>query len=374
MAINRDLSDMPFAGERGFPPSRAAFILPAVFDRWYEQWQQRQAYAPALPDRRFRASSAGKRCDRALQYEFMGVEGEPIELQTAWRFEAGHYVHNHIGEQLVELGTGWRREVRVDLKPLGVDGSAHADYARMVCREHGKPMLVVRRDPWQMPDGSDPHELVTYRCSNAVDILDGRYCETRPLYDGQRGADWDPPMERAEDVVEAKSKGGFQYKKAATNVGGPPIGPAHGDIMQGALAAKGLDCNRLSVIYVALENISNGMAESMGLGGWSQFAGEWHYAITDLAVHIDAEIARINRLLRATDAGVLVTRELSDIQEYPVGAHIVTPKLKDAPWIVLDGDRKIASGRTWQCGYCSMFERCVADGPGGTPAPTEDVV
>jgi hypothetical protein len=211
-------------------------------------------------------------------------------------------VHEALQDVLLQLFPGSEVEVKIDLLPIGVDGSA------------------------------------------TVDIVLAPTDDSRPV------------------VIEVKTINGFGFKKAATAFKGPAEGPRWGAIVQGALSAAALDAD-LIIAYLSLENLSPNLATSYGDGtDVGRFAAEWHFdheAVKQIAAD---ETARINRVLALTDAGVLAPRAIHDPEVHP-GGVVTNPDTGN--WMVLDGENVVGTGRTWMCGYCDHATKCAADGAGG---------
>lgn len=319
MPIHRDRSDLPRPADlAACPPVPTPEILGPLLHGWFDQYlaDGNATRAKAIPGTMFRASWAGARCDRALYYRMSDTpESEPLTIADAWRFNLGNAVHLYLQEMLPTLFPHSDVEVPVDLRPLGVDGSATVD-------------------------------IVTYT---------------------------DDSRSSVDAVVEIKSINGFGFKKCATNFRGPATGPKHNAVVQGSLAAAALQARRLIVVYVSLENLSPNQAltylnvdDDIG-----KFAAEWHYTADEVAALAAAEVARVNRVARyLTHAdGVLPPRALHD-PEVPTGAIITDPAHQSGAWQVTDATSVIDAGTTWHCGYCNFRSRCLTDGPGGQPADT----
>lgn len=362
MAIRRDLSDLPTAAARpARPPAKTSVVVEQIADAWYQQWLTSgdAEYLPAVAGRWYRASFAGQRCDRQQYYALAGEErSNPTSIAGIWRMKLGNLVHDELGNVIEQLGDGWRTEVIVDLEPIGVDGSAHADMARFVCVHCGAPILME-----DAPDNVvGTTEIVCY-CSDL--------CADHDVFEIVRTAKhehtWSPAHERAADVVEFKTMGGYGFKMAVTTQGGPPEGAKFGHIIQGAICADGLGCDRLTVAYMGMEPVSPKLAQAYAVNETQRFAAEWHFSVSTLRPYLDREYARIRQLQQRVMAKRIPLAELHE-PEIPVGAHIVDPMRQR--WEVADADGRIAQTgqHPWICDYCDWRDRCVADGPDAAPA------
>lgn len=368
MPTRRSIEDIPTGGSRpSFPPAREPKIVGHVAELWFAKHLAAGTdYAPAIPGTKYRMSNAGIRCDRAQYYALTATEkSNPPGIADMWRMNAGSMIHEALGSTLAELGHGWRTEVIVDARPL-IDGSGHADLVQFVCIHCGAHIEHVEI----LQQYSDGAELHSMQCSAGC-------AQGDPFTIKRTGAGehtWAPGFERAAYVCEFKTINGYGFKMSATNQAGPPEGPKFGHIVQGALAAHALDCAKLIIAYMSLENVSPGLAAAYGTGEIGRFTAEWHYRMADLAPIIDAEVARIQRLQRCADAGLMPLTELHDPSSFPPGAFVSDPKdgRTKGLWITRDPDTgaTVSFGEAWNCQYCDWRDRCRADGP---EAATTDV-
>lgn len=306
MQIRRDLSSLPSPEVAAKAPTPNMVLVPAVFEHWNERYVAGHEYLPAIPELPFRNSDVGKRCDRELGYALAGVEkSNPPEVASNWRFRLGQFVHDEFQAALVEVmrakGEDWRIEDSVDLRPIGIEGSAHGD---VVCYRDDKPFIVV----------------------------------------------------------EVKSVPGFSFKTTATTFKGPPQGPKHDHVMQAALIAAALGAPNVLIVYISLESVSPQMVTSLGVGEVGRFAAEWKYTVEELRPLIDHEIGRIQRAIRNHQRQLLPARTLDD-PEVPGGA-VVTDVNRGA-WMLYDPatGNVTRTGTTWRCDYCHWRDRCRDDGP-----------
>lgn len=304
--IKNDLGGLPYPSKSGGqPPVAQPMVVPVLAESWLRKYDAagQTEKAKAIAERRFRASWAAKRCDRALAYALTDVAGEPPSLADHWRFGLGTMVHEYLQDVFVGLFPQTKVEVPVDLQPLGLDGSATVD-------------------------------MVIYADNGDVDT-----------------------------VVEIKTINGFGFKKSATAFKGPAEGPRFSAVVQGSLAAAALGAQRLIIAYLSLENLSPSIALSYGDGSTvGQFAAEWHYDRDEFLPIASAEVDRINKVFSLVEADVLPPRELHD-PEYPEGVVVTIPE--KGLFTLSQGDQVLHSGRTWMCDYCNHRATCISDGEGG---------
>jgi hypothetical protein len=314
MPIKTDRSDLPYPErEAGHPPDRNPIIVPIVAQRWYDTYlaDGNDTKAHALPGRRFRASWAGKRCDRSLQYAMQGTPASnPPSLADHWRFGIGTMVHEIVQTTLPGAFPNSDIELPVDLRPIGIDGSASTD-------------------------------IVLYT---------------------------DESKTQAKLVVELKSINGFGFKNTATTFKGPPEGPKYGHIVQGALAAAALNAtDGLRIGYLSLENLSPNMATYSDSEA-GRFCAEWHFTLAQCKQLAQREAHRIGRVNAWIDIDGLTERALHD-PSIADGAVVTDPRR--GMWSQIIGTQVVDAGSTWFCGYCDHRDQCIADGPGGY-APNAD--
>lgn len=365
MATRRDLSNLPRAASPpARPPAKTSIVVEQIADAWYQQWRASgdAEYLPAVAGRWYRASFAGQRCDRQQYYALAGIErSNPTSIAGVWRMKLGNLVHDELGRVIEQLGQGWRTEVIVDLEPVGVDGSAHADLARFVCIHCDAPIDCVEIN-LNGGDEDGPADLLM--CCSAE-------CRDHVTFSIRRTAKhehtWSPEHERAADVCEFKTQGGYGFKMAVTTQGGPPEGAKFGHIIQGAICADGLGCDRLTVAYMGMEPVSPKLAKAYAVNETQRFAAEWHFSVATLRPYLEREYARIKRLQQRVTARRIPLAELHE-PEIPVGAHIVDPMRQR--WETVDADGRIAQTgeHPWICDFCDWRDRCVADGPDAAPA------
>jgi hypothetical protein len=309
MPINRDLSDLPSSSGYGDPPRAVPRLVTKLAEAWHAQLTDEFAHG-AIPELPYRGSDSGKRCDRQLQYSLSKLpDTDPNDIASVWRMNIGTMVHEAIQRIFPAAfdGDGTTVEVErvLDLREIGIPGSQRVD------------MVLTNAEGVVVP-------------------------------------------------LELKTINGFGFKKMATTFKGPPDGPRSGHRLQLAFSVVALDAPYGVLGYLSLENISPDLLKSMygpDALAVQQFAAEWVVSRDEAEVLVARERRRIERVLKAVDAEVLVSRELSD-PEYPLGATVVNPST--GAWSVLDQGMVVETGRTWMCDYCNQRSRCIQDGPGGS--------
>ncbi len=305
--IKKSISDLPFPEARAaHPPSNKPFFAQAIGDAWYQQYKDdgKDTLELAVPEAGpYRASYAGKRCDRQLYYALAGTpESNPSDLADAWRFELGHRVHDMAQEMVARCWPGGENEVNVDLNTIGIPGSAHVDT-----------------------------------------VID---------HEGHK------------TVVEIKSATGYSFKMATTTFGGPPEGPKFSAILQGAMAAAAISAERLVIVNFALENLSKSWA--YGEAPVTRFAGEWHYMVSDLQPAIDYEVQRVADILKFVELEEVPEPYVHDPGEVAVGKLAEGARITDPSkglWIVENEEEEIVdTGKYWLCGYCEYRDTCMKEG------------
>ena len=308
MPINNDLTRLPrSSNELGAPPTSKPFVaeaLAAAWEHWYEE-QGLKSRDLAIPEAGpYRGSMASSRCDRQLYYALAGVEvTNPSDMSDYWTFWLGQLVHEALEPIVLEMYPG-ASEVKIDLRSIGIPGSAHSDL------------------------------------------------QVEAMIDGHR------------TLIEIKSTNGFSFKTQAAKFNGPPQGPRYGSVMQALLAADAQGIDRVVILLVSLERIGPNLVEWATDTEAGRFLAEWHYTVSEMREQIDAEKARILRMVDLVEHDELPTRELND-PEYPAGAVVQEPKPSRAPWTLTLNGAVRDSGTYWGCGYCRFRDRCQSDGPGG---------
>jgi hypothetical protein len=164
-------------------------------------------------------------------------------------------------------------------------------------------------------------------------------------------------------VGEWKSVGGYQMKRMSTGGKSPAEGPRLSAFLQGAICAANTEgCDELVVGIVSLENMSPAEAKRAGVDEFGRWGAEWTYPESVFRPAAEAEIARLDAVLAATDLGLAVPRTAPML---PLGAEIMDPST--GAWQLRTEDQGfiIDSGTAWLCAYCGHRERCVADKEAG---------
>lgn len=335
MIRNQGPMDLPDrARDAGVPPLAQPEYVNRIAAVWQDEYDAEEGYgrARSLPEAGpYRGSFASIRCDRQLHYAMTEVpcdngcewgktatthdcrmvgnsicpkcegtgkiplpQSNPPTIADKWRFKTGKWVHAEIEKLLPQVFPTAEAEVVVDLRPIGIPGSAHAD--------------MINND----------------------------------------------------EVIEIKSVGGFSHKMMSTTFNGPPEGPKEGSILQAALAAAARNADRVRIIHLSLENLSPKMASSFADTELGRFASEWVFDIEGLMPDVEAEVRRVNRLLKFQGTDILPARELHD-KEAERGAVVTDPKR--GVWEVHNADGGLTASRTtWRCMYCPHQDRCIKDG------------
>jgi len=314
MPVAKDLSDLPKADKpTGLPPVTEPSFVNVIAESWFNQYlangeHMRSKADESLP---YRASYAALRCDRQLHYAMSGVERPVPNIADAYRMSLGTLVHSGLESAIHEAFPLAAFEAEVDLRSIGVAGSAHAD-------------------------------IVTYH-----DKLGGK----------------------VDAVVEVKTVNGFGFKSMASDFKGPASGPRSGHILQAALSAMALDADRVVIAYLSMENLSPNMKRYVA-SDIGRFAAEWHFTRDEYRAIALKEVARIQRVTQWLSIPDLIAPTTVHDTEVPEGAYI-----QDADrgmWIVNNDGQITDTGRIWFCDYCDFRDKCIADNPrylAGTTAP-----
>jgi len=306
LRIQNNISDLPTAStDNGVPPVSDPQIGVALAQAWFDGYvaDGNVDKARAIPESPYRASYASKRCDRQLYYALSNTpESEPLTIASAWTMGLGTMVHEHFQAKYLEMFPDALVEPVGDLRPIGIDGSGHAD------------IVVTDKET------------------------------------GER------------TLVELKTTGGFSFKMMATTFKGAPQGPRFSYLLQSAMMAKALDCDKVIIVLLSLEPVSAALAEQYSEDEASRFVAEWHYDITELLNIIEDERVRVNHILHNVRLSDLPRRIITD-PEFPAGATVTAPLASRAPWVVYDeGNQIVDSGQYWGCAYCAWRTQCHEDG------------
>lgn len=355
--IRRTIDDLPRAqAAAARPPSKNMLVLQPVVDAWWDA--HTDDYEKAISELPYSASMSSQRCDRSLWYTLTGVEeSNPPTVADVWRMDLGSMVHATLQSQLAALGQqGWRREVLVDLRNVGVQGSAHADLVQFLCIHCDAPIHM--EDVSALPDHV-PVSIAAH-CSVECDGSKTFYVERNHKGDHT----WSPEHERADVTCEFKTIAGYAFKLSTTSFKGPPEGAKFPHVLQGGMCADALGCNKVVVAYLSMELVSPELAKAYCDSEIGRFAAEWHFTVDELRPLLDTEYARINRVTALAAAGLRPTREIHD-PEIPAGATMIDP-MRSA-WIERALDGSVSNtGKMWHgnyCNYCRFQLLCNGDGP-----------
>lgn len=286
----------------GNPPSEAKY-LPAIIGAWLDAREAERDEARGEGSGSVIWASDAGRCSRQLHYDIRVRRGEidvtnPFTIADRWRFATGQMAHDAIEAGLALAFPGSEAEVKGEFGEGG-----------------------------------------TFRMDALIKTADGRVV-----------------------CAEWKSVGGYQFKRMATSGKSPAEGPRLSAFLQGAICAYSANADELVVGIVSLENMSPAEAKRAGVDEFGRWGAEWHYTPDEFRPAAEAEIARLNAVLEATDLGLEVPRTSPIL---PLGADITDPKTGGWQLRTGDGLYIVDSGSTWQCGYCSHAERCQADREAG---------
>ena len=356
--IRRTIDDLPRAqAAAARPPSKNMLVLEPVVQAWWDTHTDN--YEKAISDLPFSASMASQRCDRSLWYTMTGTtESDPPTVADVWRMDLGSMVHTTLQSQLHALGQqGWRREVLVDLRNVGIQGSAHADLVQFLCVHCDAPIIEVYSEVPLLPEGVEA--TIAVRCASECDASSP--FEVTRNHKGDHS--WHPEHERADVVCEFKTIAGYAFKLSATSFKGPPEGAKYAHVLQGGMCAESLGCNKLVVAYLSMELVSPELAKAYCDSEIGRFAAEWHFTVEELRPMLDAEYARINRVTALAAAELRPAREIHD-PEIPAGATMIDP-LRSS-WTLRDTEGNVIdTGKMWNgnyCNYCRFQQTCNTDG------------
>lgn len=299
--VKKDLSHLDVVRSQSYAPVAQPEFVSAVANAWYDDYiQQGNAHrSTAIADLPYRASNTALRCDRQLYFAMSGAERPLPNLADAYRMSLGTLVHAGLEPAIKRAFKNADFEVPVDLRPIGVPGSAHAD-------------------------------IVTYHD-------DGR-CDA---------------------VVEVKTVNGFGFKSMATDFKGPAQGPRSGHVLQAALSALALGADRVVIAYLAMENLSPSMSKYVE-GDLGRFAAEWHYTREEYTALAQAEIERINNVVAYLEFDTAPAPWVHDA-EVPAMSYISDPM--KGTWVTIDPKNPntiVDTGRVWFCDYCDFRDKCMA--------------
>lgn len=323
--------------DQGHPPSTRPEFVTALAQAWFDEAASKGFdLARAIPDAGpYRASFAGKRCDRELWYAINDVEqSNPPGIATHWGFAMGHHVHEALQAAVNKIHPHSRSEVDVDLNVIGIPGSAHAD--------------LVTYDPCEDCDGDCDPDTPDEWCAT---------CENTGLGD-------------CDAVIEIKSVNATGFATMCTKDRGAPEGPRSGHVMQAAMVGAALGARRIVIIYMALENFSNWRHRKFAFdqSDTGKFTAEFEFPIVGLLASVKDEARRIKWVAAQK---VVPPRRLND-PEFPVGSIITDPNPPSGNAIYhvdpeYDDRGQLTDfkgmGTWWNCkDYCNYRDTCVKAG------------
>ena len=302
--VKKDLSDLQTVRESyGKQPTSEPLYVKALAETWYQEYQDKGEHmkGTAIEGLPYRASYTAFRCDRQLGYALRNTPRPIPNIADAYRMSLGTLVHTGLEHAIQTAFPNAKFEVKVDLRSIGIPGSAHAD-------------------------------IVTYHPDGSVDA-----------------------------VVEFKTVNGFGFKSMATDFKGPAQGPRSGHVLQAALVAMALDADRVVIAYLAMENLSPTM-KSYVAGDLGRFAAEWHYDRDEYEAKALAEIDRIKHVIDLTELpDYIIPTQVHD-DAIPFGAYINDPSR--GQWLRLNSiDPNLIedTGTVWFCNYCDWKDQCITD-------------
>lgn len=282
-----------------------------------------------------RPSDAGK-CARQLGYVASGTpESDPADDASIIAMAAGARFFHKLWQDGVER---YFDELRLDYEAEHGEGAVPGPGIpwRVVIEEH-----FDRSDTTlTLPPRKEGDPGIEVPIEGSADLV---------VYDSE---------DNVLEVVDAKSKTGFAFKKSFKE--GVDLGPWTQSWIYGVL--KGAE--RIAVLNLAKENISVNAASKMrDVSEAERYSSEFTKLTRDWDLPGYKELARmwgINRL--AHEKGMLGKRV---IPEYGDGTEVIAPQ-----------QGLFENGTTaWQCvGYCSWQQQCVTDGPGRVPIPETSVL
>jgi hypothetical protein len=370
MAFN-DLSHLPTgpSGD-GNPPTDTAVVASALATAWAED-QVDKAVRPLEADADRTYYSMAGRCARAISYEVRRRDALIAYVGPRWIV-----VNNNTGRAAdqTEHDTMAEAQIEVDDDPEKWVVHPHPDYVRWALSVEDAlgPEPFDESSEWNFRLGTASHDIVQ---AAIAATLPGARLEVESRIDavsmhGRSDATWtyavaDDDHVSGTEAIEIKSKGGWGYKMAAgyAKKSEPPEGPRFSDVLQGALGAYGAGADRLRIVIVGRENVSESHFARFGGGNhMRRFIAEWVYDHDQIAAIIKPELERIAKILAGLDEGLLGPRHVVD-SDIPDNAIVTDPTRNT--WAVLDERNQIIdTGTTWQCGYCSWRTQCLMDGAG----------
>lgn len=305
MVIKKDLSNLPDRAhsEGGWPPDEDDSWGRNIVEAWLDKRDPDVELELAIPEAGPMRASFAAMCSRAISYDVgPDLPKPPTKLKDRWRFILGTLVHKELQASFAD-GETVKAEVKVDLNPIGVPGSAHSDL--VVYDKNGDPLFVV----------------------------------------------------------EIKTVNGTGFKQMATNDRGPATGPRLSYQLQGGMIAKALGAPEVRIMLFAMENVADWHLDRYGTPRLNDdaksFYAQWTIPTEELLPIVDREAKRLAKIAELSETGGLAPRALVD-EEIPAQARVVDPMTGD--WELADDKGNVvAAGRAWQCRYCRWQTFCAED-------------
>lgn len=303
MTLAKDLSGLPKSqsgGNDAWAPDAEIRFGHLLLDRWHRE----DVYVPvAVEGARFRHSNGGK-CSRLLAYVALGIPAsDPMDVTGHFATHLGTYIHDQWQEELERVFPDAEIEVTVGEG----ERAGHID--------------VVVKTVRSITEDLEPQPWVT--------------------------------------AIEAKSVGGFAFKKAIgiPPAGRTPHGPGYDHVIQASLNAKARDADEAVVLYFSKESVSHNIAKDRKLSEYHRTVGEWTLDRETYTAIADKEIARVEAILAMVDDGVLPARKIPS-PELPVRHLITNPGTGE--WVSANDEGVPEdAGAWWGCSYCSHQSICV---------------
>lgn len=306
MPINVDLSGLPTGPDPdgAWPPDRDDTWGREMVRAWLDTVDPDVPFGVALPEAGPMRASQAAMCARAISYSIdPDLEVPPTPLKDRWRYYMGTLVHEHLLGHWASADTTVALEVPVDLNPIGVPGSAHAD-------------AVIY--------GPDREVLA---------------------------------------VVEAKTVNGTGFKQMATGDRGPATGPRLSYQLQAGLIGLALGAPEVRILVLSFENAADWHVARYGTPRdnpeAAPFLAQWTIPTETLRPQVEREAKRLARIAELAAAGERAPRALVD-DDIPPQARVVDPS--SGAWELHDqAGNLVAAGEAWQCRYCEWQDLCAKD-------------
>lgn len=420
----KDLSHLPVPGRVvGQVPDPQPFYAPLLAEAWADTLDDGKLDM-AFPEARVRHSWAGSCARKIGYMLTNTEETNPIDIADRWRFGLGTIVHERWQEVLQKAFPTAEIEKRVWIEECKSAGHIDAFIPATPTpgttlssdRDSGDVLDLVRSeavrlrgtregqqgtgtglgtpsglrgdggpDPRGSASGSSlPGEGLRQPRSSGASDLGGEQSAGRgsedalpegsPLRARESGQtdrpgsdkqgvsgvrpDQEPGM-AGSTAIELKTIGGFGMKMLV-GARGAAEGPRSSAFLQGALNGLASSADKVVIVYLSLENLSQREAEKLTANPkpWQKFAAEWSYEAEDFLPAAIKEVNRLKRIIEIVDEGGLPPRSIPI--EIPAGARIFDPM--KGSWQVQDKDGMITdAGSWWGCQYCSFRDCCDED-------------